>query len=81
MTSCFPFLQVSSPGIIPLKGHPATGAECAGGEVEIDCAQGEAHLDQSSSSSFAGDLCSGKHTGWQVLQDMDQHLQIKVEGP
>ena len=74
-------LRISSPRIIPLKGHPSAGAECAGVEVEINCAQGEAHLDQGSSSNFARDLRSGKHTRWQVLQGTDQHFWMKVERP
>merc|ERR1712032_25707 len=53
--------------IVPLKSHPSAGAECPRGEVEINCAQREAHLDQGACSNFAWDLCSGKHSRRQVL--------------
>ena len=77
-TKCAFFCHKTSPGIVPLQSHPTAGAERPRCEIEVDCPQGEAHLDQGASSQFTWDLGSGKHTGRQILQKMDEHKRIKV---
>ena len=76
-TKCIFFCHQTSPGIVPLQSHPPAGAERPRCEIEVDCPQGEAHLDQGASSQFTWDLGSGKHTGRQILQKMDEHKKDK----
>ena len=56
-----------APWILPLQGHPAGGAEGAAGEVQVEGAQGVAHLYEGPRPRLGGDLCPGKYARRQVL--------------